>query len=161
MIGKRRDTERRGDLQGPELGQHLGLLQLLANSLRKQLCAAHIGLFAEHAKLFSAKAGDDVGLSLDAPKHLTELLEDPVARSVTVGVVDRFEVVEIRHNQRQFAAESLRGHQLLLHLVEERPLIEATRQAVRRRQLLEQTNGSRVRHRDGELVRERLQRLAR
>ena len=58
-----------------------------------------IGLLTQHAELLTAEPGNEVGLPLHTSEHAAELLQDPVACSVTVCVIDGLEVIEVRDNE--------------------------------------------------------------
>ena len=62
--------------------------------------AFEIGLRTEDEELLASPASDDVGFSGISGKHVGDSLEHRVARLVSEPVVDRFEMVEIQHQDR-------------------------------------------------------------
>src|SRR4051812_22684298 len=107
-LGHRRDAEARGDRQRLVSVQALDaeLLDGLAHALGGQLRALQIGLGQDHGHFLAAVARGLVDVARQLSQHARDLAQDDVSLLVAVGVVDRLEVVDVEHDQRDRLVEA-------------------------------------------------------
>ena len=80
----------------------------------------------EHRELFPAIAEGEIGTPAALEEHRGQASQNPVARWMPVAVVDRFEVVNIKHEQRQARAVTPGGVEIALEPdVEETPIAQS------------------------------------
>ena len=61
-----------------------------------------VGVFDKHDKFVSAETSDDLVVLKNARQERAELIDDDVAYIVAVGIVDRFEIVDVEHQHDPF-----------------------------------------------------------
>ena len=84
-----------------------GLHDALPDLLRQHPAAGRIRLGEQHDELVAAEPGARVDLADARPHDVADELQRAVAVEVPEAVVDRFEVVEVDHQQAEAAARAL------------------------------------------------------
>ena len=77
------------------IGADLDLLDVDQDLLRDLDGLGFVGLPQDDRELVTAQAGDDIDLAEHARQRLAEALQQAIARRVTAGIVDIFELVEV------------------------------------------------------------------
>ncbi|MNT90653.1 hypothetical protein D3C72_2315970 [compost metagenome] len=62
-------------------------------------CALGIGIEKNHHEFFAARTAGEVSLTQSATNHTGHSAQSRIARLVTMGVIDAFEVIDVQHQQ--------------------------------------------------------------
>ena len=73
----------------------------LAKPLGERSSLRFIGIGQQKDKLFAAKPGKDIVWTDDREAYFAHLLQDEVARQVTITVINHFEVIDIKEDDRK------------------------------------------------------------
>lgn len=83
----------------------LEMHEMRAHALPEQAGDGDVVGHQHDRELLAAKSGDQRAGRTAQPQDFGERLNESVADAVTIGVVDVFEVIEIEHHERHFAAQ--------------------------------------------------------
>lgn len=96
-------TDADGAREWPLVGLIDELLELGANSVRDDPCFLDVGVVENDRKFFAAVAGGQIGLAQVVLKAFGDLSEDFVSDRMSVGIVDVFEVIDVREQDAEGA----------------------------------------------------------
>jgi len=126
--GRHSEADRDGDLVA--IADEAVPLDHAADELREPLGGLERAFRQDDRELLAPRPREQL-VAADARRHEgRELLEHTVAREVSVAVVDRLEVVDVEHDQRERALVAPRAAELALEELAERALVVNPRETI-------------------------------
>jgi hypothetical protein len=98
---------------------HVTVLDCLAKVFREPNRIFSLDVRNEDAEFFAAISAEYIAVSSRTAEHAGDISQDSVSAGVPMGVIDRFEVIEVQHDAAQCVVVSNRRGPKILELFEE------------------------------------------